>query len=258
MLLTLIALFLHVTSAYFPRGSCPAQPCSRSPYNFVWTNVTPGSFCFSVVPTHDCQGECCDRFEQMFVKFVINTLPWCKTAFQQVNVNGLKKGGGVFYDLYGINNSESELRVTSMSYNNVTIANVTFCILSAPPCDTLDTFCNGQCKFSVYDPFTHTCCPTCFFNSTVVLTPSPWIRSPFSSPRLINSPPPPPSPLINSPPPPPSPLINSPPPPSPLINSPPPPSPLINSPPPPPSPLTSPPNPSSKPVTLLKCNCTCV
>ena len=136
----LLAAAMRAALGAFPRGSCPAQPCDWSPYNFMWTNVTPGSFCFNVVPAAaGCEGPCCATFENLLMKFVVNTVPDCKTAFKQVNINGVRKGGGVFFDVYGINNSESELRVTSMSYNNMTVGNLTFCIIVSAPCDSLDT-----------------------------------------------------------------------------------------------------------------------
>ncbi|NBQ39935.1 MAG: hypothetical protein EBU34_09160, partial [Alphaproteobacteria bacterium] len=90
----LLAAAMRAALGAFPRGSCPAQPCDWSPYNFMWTNVTPGSFCFNVVPAAaGCEGPCCATFENLLMKFVVNTVPDCKTAFKQVNINGVRKGG---------------------------------------------------------------------------------------------------------------------------------------------------------------------
>ena len=282
LLLLLFTLFASTSYASFPRGSCPTQKCSLSPYEFVWSSVTNGSFCFKVVPSASCTGPCCPIFNNLFMKFVINTQTNCSQYFQQVNINGIKKPGGVFFDKFGLNNSESELRVTSMTYNNETISNVTFCIITNKPCNTLETFCNGPCQYSIYEPYKHQCCPTCYFtpqtaNSPPLWTNPPWIPFepdfPISSPPLPISSPSPPLPRSPSPPkqarsprqsppwypfepdyPPP------PPPPPPLPSSPSPPSPstLPPSPPPnlPPFIFNIPPgNPST---TSFQCNCTCI
>ena len=227
--LTLLLLlpFMTSTTAYFPAGSCAAQKCSMSPYDFQWTSIdnVNGQFCFNVIPrpSDGCVGQCCSVFQQLFMKFVIKANPSCKSAFRQVNINGVRKPGGVFYDIY--NTNESELRVTSMTYNNVSVVGNTFCILMNSPCNNLATFCNGPCIFSVYNPYTHTCCPTCSF---------------LNNGTFSMSPPPPPTQVLSPPP--------SPPPPQVLASPPPPPSP------PPPQVLASPPPPAT---TNMQCECTC-
>lgn len=257
-------------SAYFPAGSCAAQPCSWSPYDFTWSFIdnVGGAFCFNVVPKA-CEGPCCATFEKLFMKFVIKTKAECKPYFRQVNINGQKKGGGVFFDIYNTYN-ESELRVTSMAYNNLTVTDQTFCIFVNPPCNDILTFCNGApCMFSIYDPYTHACCPTCSFlggnMTTPIFSPIPWTLLPL--PMHFSPPSPSPLSLSPSPPPPnppPSPLSH-PPPPNPPPPSPTPtlaPSPPRKPPPPfPPFPIYSPPNQPPRPldpITSLKCNCTCL
>ena len=238
--LVFMSMFLVPSSlALFPVGSCKKTMCDGSPYNFVWTYVdqVAGQFCFTL-DNNNAQSDCASAFRQQTTKFVIKTQPMCSEYFKQVTINGVKKGGGVFFDLYN-GNSEAELRVTSMNYTNTTIAHVTFCIFATAPCNNLQTFCGGStCLYSLFNPFTHQCCPVCFFGA---------FNNAFSPPPPINSSPPP---QINSSPPP---QMNSQPPPPPQMNSSPPPPPSINSSPPPPPLCTT------KPVNTkdLNCSCTC-
>ena len=240
--------------ASFPNGQCAAQLCNGSPYSLSWLPTSPAnSFCYTVTPIDQllCIGPCCANFDNLLKKIVIKTTPTCKTSFKQINIDGIKKGGGVFFDLYGA--GEAELRMTSMTFNRTSIVGRTFCILMSAPCNTLDTFCNGPCIYSIYDPDTHTCCPTCMFG-TQSQTPPPQTSLPQSPPPTTPSPfwpiwqalsPPPPM----SPPPPPPPLdcasggiCESPP-----ISL----SPTMHSePPPPPLPTTVSSN--------MTCNCSCV
>lgn len=204
--LVFLGLFFGGGSA-FPVGSCYHTNCDGSPYNFVWTYVdqVAGQFCFNLV-NNNAQSPCATSFRQQTTKFVIKSQPMCSQYFKQVTVNGVKKGGGVFFDLYN-NNSDAELRITSMHYNSTSVAPVTFCIFAGAPCNNLQTFCGGNtCMFSVHDPFTHQCCPVCAFSaSNNAFSPSPPLLQPppLSSPPLplLQQPPPPPPP--HSPPPPP-------------------------------------------------------
>lgn len=275
--LSLLLLLLPTAYAYFPAGSCAAQSCSMSPYMFEWKTIdnNNGLFCFDVVP-QPCFGPCCSIFQDRFMKWVIKTNPSCKSAFGQVNINGLKKPGGVFYDMYN-NNNESELRVTSMTYTNTTITGNTFCIIMKSPCQNLNTFCNGKCLFSVYEPYQHKCCPTCNFlneyksetppSPSSVPPPVPW--PPYSPlydyglpppPPVATQSPSPPPPIVRSPPPvatqspsPPPPVSPSPPPP--VVRSPPPPVATQSPSPPPPTVNISPPLPPMN--NDMTCDCTC-
>lgn len=242
--------------AYFPLGSCNTIACSGSPYDFFWTSVdnVNGTFCFKLV-NNDAQSACASQFRNSLNKFVIKSTPLCMDAFIEVTINGAKKGGGVFFQVFGTNSSEAELRVTSMNYNNNSVAALTFCVEAAPPCNTLEAFCGGlPCVYSVYNPFTHTCCPVCNFQiegeHIPNAPPSPTVHSP-----------PPPLPTVHSPSPP-LPMVHSPPPPLPAVHSPSPPPPTVHSPPPtspPPRPtviITSPPPPLPLP-SHLNCSCSC-
>lgn len=208
--LSLFSLNKNAVEASFPNGSCKAQPCEGSPYRMEWLNVTDqGQFCFQVTSSSSsskCIGPCCSVFESLLKKFVIKSSPVCKTAFKMVTVNGIRKGGGVFFDLFGA--GEAELRITSLTLNATTAPSTVFCVSMGSPCQTLDAFCNGPCIYSIYDPYTHRCCPTCMFDTFYRLDPPPYIgvnmspypvEAPLPLPLPV-SPPPPPSPL--SPPPP--------------------------------------------------------
>ena len=191
---------LTLTNAYFPEGSCGAQPCAWSPYDFAWSSIdnngTFGKFCFNVIPRASgiCDGPCCTKFETLFMKFVVKSSPVCNKHINQVSINGIKKGGGVFFDLYDVNDTSAQLRVTSMSYNNVTVQNATFCIVTTPPCNDIATFCDGPCMYSIYDPYAHTCCPTCLFydEGHMPLFPGIPLLKPPPSPSPSTLPPSPP------------------------------------------------------------------
>jgi hypothetical protein len=215
--------------ARFPNGKCAPQPCNWSPYAFAWTSVdnVKGRFCFVVNdPLESCVGKCCQGFIDRLMKFVIKVSPACKPSFKNVTINGIRKGGGVFYDLYGT--SEAELRVTSMTLNQTAAKSSTFCINAITPCTSLETFCSGPCMYSVYDPYAHECCPTCLFSSAPI--PNLELSPPLPTPILSSPPPPLPLqipnlelfPPVPEPPPPPPPLPIPAPPPPPLPPPPPP------------------------------------
>jgi hypothetical protein len=195
-----VALFcLTQSTAVFPMGSCATTDCMGSPYDFVWTLIdqNAGLFCFDIHNkiTAGNSNACATSFQNQFTKFVIKSQPICQNAFVQVNINGHKKGGGVFFSTFGINNSEAELRVTSMAYTNKTIPGNTFCLIVKPPCNDLATFCGGDtCYYSVYDPFTHDCCPVCMFratNNVIYQPPTPDVQGTPPPPVAQGTPPPP-------------------------------------------------------------------
>ena len=198
-------MFLDMNAhAAFPIGSCKNVNCNGSPYDFVWSLVDQksGLFCFNLV-NNKANSSCADSFRQYTRKFVIRSQPLCADAFKQFNVDGLKKNGGVFFDKYN-NDTEAELRITSLNFtNNSALSHVSFCIIVNPPCNNIVTFCGGNtCYYSVYDPYTHECCPVCAFRA---------------SNNIVNLPPPP-SPIHVQLPPPPSPIhVQLPPPPMPLL-----------------------------------------
>ena len=95
--------------------------------------------------------------------------PW---RVPQVTVNGVKKGGGVYFDIYpgppGTN--LGELRVTSLLLNATTAPGVDICITLAAPCNSMQLFCSGGgggaggtfCAYAAFDPLLHTCCPASY------------------------------------------------------------------------------------------------
>ena len=190
-----IILFLSLFSMKsdaFPLGSCTNTNANGSPYDLVWTLIdqNAGLFCFQAV-NNNAQSTCATNFRTQLTKVVIKSQPLCQSAFVQVNVDGIKKGGGVYFDVFGQNNSEAELRVTSMNYNNNSVSTVMFCIITKPPCNEITTFCGGEtCTYSIYDPFTHECCPVNVFRATNSL-----IYKPPPPPKQT-----PPTPVERSPP----------------------------------------------------------
>lgn len=209
------SLFCASSVRAFPVGRCYDRPCSSSPYGVEWTSVdnTNGVFCFRIVPKPciNTNFDCCNKLAENLHKIVFSVNPICKTLGRvRVTVNGVRKTGGVFLDNY---ENESELRITSMTYNISTVTNATFCIQSGDPCKALTTFCqdeNGICKYSIFDPQAHICCPTCELNTAL-----PGVVEPPLAGQIIDPPPPPP-PSSRPPPAPkvfPMPMVHRPPPP---------------------------------------------
>ena len=219
------ALFFANGQVAFPQGSCGARACIGSPYTFTWTSHddTNGIYCFQL-QNNNAQSACATTFRQQTTKIVIKSQPICQDPPPKITIDGVVKGGGVYFTTFGINNSLAELRATSMNYDNNTVANVTFCIVTKPPCLSLNALCGGDtCYYSVYDPFTHLCCPVCAFapmesdtRPIAPLPPPPHVNSPPSPPLHVNSPPPP---HVNSPPSPPPVNINFPMPPPQVCNN---------------------------------------
>ena len=226
----LISAWFTFTGAFFPDGRCYVNSCDASPYQFKSINQT----CFSIEKkacVDVSKYQCCNVFEKLLNKIVIKSDTMCKNTVTGVYINGVKKAGSVFFDIYG--NAEAQLRITNLKlidYPELT----TVCIISKNPCANLTTFCPGTCMIAAFNTDTHTCCPTCDV-----------LGKEFA-------PPPPPPPPPKSPPPPPPPPPPSPPPPTPPPPSPPPPSPVPPSPPPPsPTPMAMP------KYTCQKCQCNC-
>ena len=198
LFLTLFSLTKNSLST-FPLGSCTNTNCEGSPYDFVWSLVDQkaGLFCFNLV-NNKANSLCASSFRANMRKFVIRSQPLCLNAFKQVNIDGHKKTGGVFFDTFN-NDTEAELRVTAMSYTNNTVPQVSFCIILNPPCNDIITFCGGNtCYYSVYDPYTHECCPVCAFrasNNIINLPPLPQ-KSPPLPPQPQLQPPTPPQSMV--------------------------------------------------------------
>ena len=148
------ALFLFIfafsTATAFPSGRCYVHECAASPYAFTPLNTT----CFSVTrkPCVDSSKyDCCTKFSNLLYKIILKSKPECKGTVQSVFVNGVRRGGGIYFE-------NNELRITNLNMKDVTYAEV--CVNTKSPCANLDTFC-PDCQVAVFDPQTHTCCPTC-------------------------------------------------------------------------------------------------
>ena len=165
------SLFLFLTSftistkSEFPIGRCYVHSCDASPYVLKWVvpQVSSNEYCFDV-NDKPCMSEsiygCCDIFRRNVEKFVISMTPGCNKSVAQVVVNGVKKGGGIYYD-------ENALKLTALRLNNTNVLNTRICISLQTPCNSIETFCpKGQCKFALFNVDKHTCCPTCSFDST--------------------------------------------------------------------------------------------
>ena len=233
-LINLLSLFANARGA-FPNGRCYVNTCSASPYQFSHKNDT----CFVISPKNCIdysEYDCCNLFKNSLPKFVLKTSVECAKSVKGVYINGVKKGGGVFFDSYG--NSEYELRVTSLFITTKDVEmGVEVCFDFVTPCSSLKEFDKDN-LVSVFNPTTHTCCPVCNINTNQY---SPMSPSPSPIPQYQS-----PSPPTSQSPLPPSPL---PPNQSPLPPSPLPPSPSL----PPPSPPTSPslPPPNQSPSFVL-------
>ena len=182
-------------SAGFPAGKCSEHVCSATPYTMRWTNTgsaggasgDSGLMCFQVDWNPACSSTkgCCELFAQRFNKVVIAAPAACKPAFKFVTVNGVMKGGGVYYDTFD-DNANGELRITNLNMNASTAVGTTFCIKASSPCSTAAQFCDdgtGRCRYAVYDVVRHECCPTCVMQT---LSTNP------QAPMLLTAPPPPP------------------------------------------------------------------
>ena len=234
-------LVSHAAGYSFPYGRCYDGACGSSPYRLTWVSDTPISkdeskYClqFRTRPCVDTDYECCSILSRALPKFELHLRTECKASLKKVTIDGVTKGGGVYFDIY--TNAESELRVTSLTNLNVSSVNgKTICIHVGPPCIPLSRFLFSN-KTAVWEVTKHECCPKC---DALYDYPGP----PLPPPPIASPPPPLPPPPIASPPLPfPPPPIASPPPPLP-------PPPIASPPPPlPPPPIVSPPPPS-----LLSC-----
>ena len=208
LLLLLLATCARNATAVFPYGRCYTNGCQAAPIALLGPQIVPGGFCFDLTAKPCVDGtasNCCSLFSKFLNKIVIKTDSLCYDKIKSVAIDGVKKGGGVYSDIY--NNNETELRLTNLLSNTSSMNGKRLCIFpSAPSCVDPLAFC-GQlpCLYSVFDTTFHECCPTCS---------SSW--SPSPPPQVFQSPPPPPPPRVfqsPSPPPPPR-VFQSPPPPN--------------------------------------------
>lgn len=170
----MLAAYSAVGTANFPRGSCKARSCTISPYTLEWDQGD--GLCFVVQEKQCNDGDtsgCCENLRNSLRKIVLAATPQCRGSLRNVTLNGVKRGGGVYYNDY--DGGESELHITNLALNSSTAPGSRFCIGITPPCDTRSAFCpGGVCRFSIYDPLTHKCCPTCAMNGEpAAIPPSP-------------------------------------------------------------------------------------
>ena len=258
-LLTLMSMIPFSLST-FPVGRCYQKACLASPYSATVIADNDKQMCIAFENKNcysDPQYDCCTRFTDNVIKIVLPSVPECNSSVSFVTINGEKKGGGIYFDVF--DNDNAELRITNLYLNNTQMLSSIICINFKNVCLNMSTFCrqrnDPRCLVTFYDPTIHDCCPTCPINSDSTTLP-------LSPPRQ-NSPPP--SPKLESPPfspvrpkPPPSPKQESPSTPMhpwPPFNP-------VRPKPPPPSPSTLPPwiimtpNPPL-PNNQMVCNCTC-
>lgn len=190
----------------FPQGRCFVNSCESTPYAI--TRV-PNTNCFDIT-IKQCSDEskykCCQGFHQGLHKIVLESATVCDKAVRQVTVNGIVKGGGLFFAI-DQEKQEAEFRITSLRLNNVTAQNTRICITldqNNNACNTLDKLCPQPCRVSTFDPFTHNCCATCGIINQHSDNP---LRFPTPTAPLSK----PPTPVIAKSPPPPTPLSKPPP-----------------------------------------------
>ena len=157
-------------SSSFPSGKCSVRNCVSSPYAFRWVQdpavVLNSSFCFEVTQAPSCTEDypswCCTTLKNNANKVMMTSPPACLRSVRQVTWNGLRLGGGVYFDLLD-NNTRGEFRITNLRSNFWTMYGSVFCIQADAPCNTVQSFCGGDtgCKMTFYDVDAHVCCPTC-------------------------------------------------------------------------------------------------
>lgn len=183
MFLALLIVFSAVSVSNcqpysFPRGKCYEKRCGASPYAFTWVSKTisddlsKSTTCMRVHVrpcTVESQYGCCSTFRKQLKKFTMWVKPSCKDALVSVSVNGVEKGGGVFYDVY--NDQNAELRVTSFDgIDENTASSTEICMTWRSPCIHTTDFCNlknGLCYMSVWETDRHECCPRCTIGDAV-------------------------------------------------------------------------------------------
>lgn len=162
----LMSLVSHAAGYSFPYGRCYDGACGSSPYRLTWVSETPVSkeeskYClqFRTRPCVDTRYKCCSTLTNALPKFELHLRTECKTSLKKVTIDGVVKGGGVYFDVY--TNTESELRITSLTNLSVSSVNDrTFCIHVGPPCIPLSNFLFSN-KTAIWEVSKHECCPKC-------------------------------------------------------------------------------------------------
>jgi hypothetical protein len=138
--------------------------------------------------TSSTPDDCCNIFNRYVDKIIISSNPICSNSVKQVTINGVNKGGGIYFQSYNStnNNIEAELKLTALRLNGSSdVLTQHICLTLAPPCDSVNSFCqgnNGLCQFALFNTDKHTCCPTC----NTILSPSKLPESlPQSSQKIV-------------------------------------------------------------------------
>ena len=160
----LVAALLVAATRAFPMGRCVVRSCSASPYRLGLEFGEGNQTCFPILRRAACADssryDCCARFASLLNKFVVESSSGCKGALATVLVDGVRKRGGVYFDIY--DGGLAELRITNLRMANVSAAGRTVCIQLRPPCASFGTFSPGR-RYAFFDPSLHDCCPTCAF-----------------------------------------------------------------------------------------------
>ena len=167
LLLGLTSL-IHGSAYTFPYGKCYDKKCDSSPYRLTWLPLDPSldtsdeaRYCmrFQTKPCNDTDYKCCSTLQKALVKFELHVRTECKDAVKRVTVDGIPKGGGVFFDVY--TDTDSELRITSLvGLNSGNIENKTFCVHVTKPCIPLANFLKTN-NTAIWEVTKHECCPRC-------------------------------------------------------------------------------------------------
>ncbi|GAX84966.1 hypothetical protein CEUSTIGMA_g12387.t1, partial [Chlamydomonas eustigma] len=183
----------------FPYATCGSYACSAgTPYSMTVVTDQPGQMCFKMWD-NGCNSTCCAALRALTNKVEFRTSPICNTSIDSVFVNGVQRGGGIYFDTFS--ETEARLRITNLRWTQNQGASALICVNLKPghcysPGDSLCMGApSGQCVYSMvpYDSGTG-CCPVCTTGPQVELSPPLTMPSP--------PPPPPPAPPPPSPPPP--------------------------------------------------------
>lgn len=157
-------LLLSISSARgFPAGRCYMRNCTSTPYDMGIVEKMAGGVCFQFnekMCIDDDKYKCCAKFNSNLVKLVVNSRGVCSGSLDRVTVNGVRKGGGVFFDVY--RDGGGELRITSLNMEKKEVMGAKICIWlkQGSACPEWETFSKDN-LYALFDPLGHNCCPTC-------------------------------------------------------------------------------------------------
>jgi len=173
-MISLLLLFLsYATSYQFPYGRCYDSKCTSTPYRLQWISETitnnTGKYCLQLTK-QECTNtkyNCCNLLNNNFNKFELHVKTECKNALNYVTINNIKKGGGVYFDIY--TSKQSELRITNLK--NITTDTI-MCIILKEPCVSLSDFLFSN-NTAIWEVKKHECCPQCILDKLYSTPPYP-------------------------------------------------------------------------------------